>query len=471
MSIKNLSAVRILNLLGHPAWRQIENESNLEDGISWLDESKTMTPAEIIDASGFGASQDFTVTLIFVAALTVGVQESEGEAKFSHICKRAEWLAHLKELLTPANFARLMAAPSPTMVRRAALRAQLLLSEQNDKRSGKQVPDPLSESVQRREALRATSERDERNDLDSEPRAVETRKKDRLSAPILLGQPAPAATAESAKVLFAYDVLVKPLRRIQSPDPNKIRELLSLEFPWLSELIDGVARDLSISERLNQTHFYTPPILLVGPSGVGKTAIAMAIARAVGTPGHLFDAARAAAGEHFGGLGRRFHNAAPSFIVQQILSTKVGNPVLLVEEIDKSASREHGGDGTLEALLGLLDPSTARRWRDPYLEQYCDLSAVSSILTANDSASLPTALVSRVKIYHLPRPVGRHLDSIVAVAVKEMFGAEPSALEPPTLDAQVRKALCEDLDRYGDLRRVRRALRAAFGAVPPPTLH
>ena len=467
MSSKRLSSVQILDLLGRPRQDQNDAEYKLANGQLWLHTLNRGDPSEILDLNAFTASEAFPATLIIVAALTEAMKESDGNAKLSYIRARSGWLKHLQKLLTPAAFAVLTAEPTPTMIRNAALREQGRASDQAKERSDEQLPNSSAESIRRRAELRAAKKSGSPAIARGES---EDGKQEQISAPVLVGPAAIASNPGTAKILAEYDLLSSPVRRVKMPNLTSLSHSLKAKYPWFSEFIESLTRDLSVSILQGRPYFSMSPVLLVGRPGCGKTAIAEAIAKAAGTPSHLFHGSMCD-GEDFSGHGRRFHNGTPSFVLRKILSTQIANPVVIIDEIDKLATREIPGEEILDSLLGLLEPSTALRWRDPFLERDCDLSTVSWILIANDASRLPPALISRVRIYNLPRPTTQHLDSIISFNETQMSGADTLSQGQLALDSMVRKLLAADLDQHGDLRRVRRALRAALGVMPRSILH
>lgn len=62
-----------------------------------------------------------------------------------------------------------------------------------------------------------------------------------------------------------------------------------------------------------------------------------------------------------------------------------------------------------DALLGLLDPQVAPRWRDPFIEVPVDLSGVIWLATVNDIGGLPRSLRDRFLVVSFPAPGPEHL--------------------------------------------------------------
>jgi ATP-dependent Lon protease len=229
--------------------------------------------------------------------------------------------------------------------------------------------------------------------------------------------------SERAAHRFTRTLLTQCLtkRRPAAPD---LGQLLALRdtFPNLEEPITWIAQNLAMAmhRASGQGHFSMPPILLVGPPGIGKTHIAHSLSRLINGYQSTINMSSMTHGFVLSGTDRKWGQSAPGAVFKAMLDSGPEQmPVIILDEIDKTDSRL---SNTLAPLYHLLDPVMAPRFVDEFMGFSIDTSSITWIATANEKSTIPEPLLDRFQVFDIPAPNREQLNVIVRNIYAQIAG-------------------------------------------------
>jgi ATP-dependent Lon protease len=145
-------------------------------------------------------------------------------------------------------------------------------------------------------------------------------------------------------------------------------------------------------------------IALYGPAGVAKSKFVDVISDVLGIPVKSMSLGGVKDSSFFLGHGYVYVESSPGKILQNIIDSKVMNPILYFDELDKVSSLD-GGKDIFSFLTYLTDYTQNYKFSDHYFYGMSfDLSKVFYIFTFNDIEKIDKVLLDRLNIIYVESP-------------------------------------------------------------------
>lgn len=246
------------------------------------------------------------------------------------------------------------------------------------------------------------------------------------------------------------------LRRSWSQQLARLRA----EMPNFAAVVDHVEAACEISA-LTGLPLRIPAMLLVGLPGLGKTLFAARLATALGVPRYVFALESAETLSTLAGSDKHWANTEPGQIFRHVVLGEVANPMIVLDEVDKARNGPNTSNGyrPAAALLGVLEPVTAKEFRDKSADLCFDASHVIYVATANRLSGIEGSLLSRLVLFHIEAPDAR---AAVAIA-RSVASALIAELGLADRFRAVGGEVLQQLALLGSPRLQRQVLQSAIG--------
>lgn len=253
------------------------------------------------------------------------------------------------------------------------------------------------------------------------------------------------------------------MREVPSFGKSVEKSLLSMteRFRNFEYVIDELHDDLILAGKAKATHFRVAPMLLSGEPGVGKTAFCNSLATALGVKFKKLTAGGMQGAFALTGSAAHWANAQSGQVFQLLASSDTSTAILLIDEVDKLNTDY---SNILPALLELLEPESARQYRDEALAIEFDASKLVIVMTCNDTNLVDSALLSRCRHHHVLMP-DHDQRLAIGMAEHDAIRASLTGKDRLPLDAASMDALANsDVDIRAILMAVRKGYAKALRA-------
>lgn len=232
---------------------------------------------------------------------------------------------------------------------------------------------------------------------------------------------------ERSRQLAVLERLLRkgPDRPLQTVERKALKALEALRdtFPNFASFLDLVRDHLRLARLVRPAVLRLPAMCLLGPPGIGKTAVIRRVMQILELPNRVVSCADISAAFVVSGSTASWASSSYGFVAERLMDGSPANSCIVLDEIDKLPRRSaYPADGP---LYRLLEPTTAREFRDEYLDIDLDASRLIWLATANEVGGIPEPIRSRLTVVNVQAPGRREMGSVIDSVNEELRQEEP----------------------------------------------
>ena len=219
----------------------------------------------------------------------------------------------------------------------------------------------------------------------------------------------------SQQILLCQSLLVA-YKKVELPKKtlDEVKKILDqqCEFESLKKVVlEEIQINSFLTNHSSEKNF--PTLLLVGPSGTGKTSFCKILAQALNKPFLSLALGGESKSSILLGTSPEAPRSEEGKIVKFLAETKRNDPVILLDEIDKTFLHE--------SLIHILDPTQNQNIYDRCLDLELDFSKIIFIATANELKKVPISLRSRMTVIELKKYSQEEKKQIARNIIQQWF--------------------------------------------------
>jgi len=201
--------------------------------------------------------------------------------------------------------------------------------------------------------------------------------------------------------------------------------------PNFIEIIDCLMDAVSLAKRYNKP-VRVAPILVVGEPGIGKSFFTDQLSQIMGIPLTRIAIDNLQIGCDIAGMSFAYSKSSPGAVFRVLTENDHASPLVILDELDKVWDNWGYGD-PLAPLHNLLEPVSAKVFKDASFPMPIDASHVIWIATANSLSRVPATIRSRFEIFKVDTPSADQFDAILREICREISCRYPGV----TFDEEV----------------------------------
>jgi ATP-dependent Lon protease len=212
-----------------------------------------------------------------------------------------------------------------------------------------------------------------------------------------------------------------PLAELRTADAV---ERLVDRFPNFAPVCTWVADHVRLRAATREP-IHLPPLLLVGPPGIGKTMFCHELGSLLRASVCMRSLAEMSASWMLVGASLQWARGEPGVIAEHLSRLPERSlPWFIFDELDKAGGERNYP--VTPALLGLIEPYTACRFRDEALAVELDVSRACFLFTANKRARVPAPLLSRVQVLEVRAPTAFEMPAVIQSVDAQIRREQPA---------------------------------------------
>jgi len=176
---------------------------------------------------------------------------------------------------------------------------------------------------------------------------------------------------------------------------KNVRNTLDNKLSFLEKPKDQIIN--VVTQMIRNPNVNINAIGLCGEPGTGKSEIIASIAKALDRPYRMISLGGESDSSGLTGHGFTYVGSNPGALIDVMRNTKIMNPIILFDELDKVSETQHGKE-IIGTLIHLTDTTTNNKYNlDKYFSGIdFDLSKVLFIFTYNDKTKIDRILADRL---------------------------------------------------------------------------